>query len=100
MPGGSIRGVVGVIKWSYYNAAAINGYAVGRLVDKGQTTWTLRATVVQADRFKMSQRPLMFVAPFAGGLWSWPILEFDLRGGELTAALGPPTTARSRPIGT
>jgi hypothetical protein len=33
---------------------------------------------------------LIFVAPYAKGQWRWPILEFDLAGGVLTARLGPP----------
>jgi hypothetical protein len=87
MAGGSIRGVVGLIKWRYYHAAAINGYTVTR----GQTgRWSLRATVVTADRFKMAQKPLLFVAPHAKGEWRWPIVDLEIRDGVVTAQLGMP----------
>lgn len=86
MAGGSITGVVGQIKWGYYNAAAINGYTVTR---QG-TEWRLRATVVVSDAFKLAQRPLRFVAPTKYGEWRWPITNFDLNNGQLTAQLGPP----------
>jgi hypothetical protein len=82
-----IRGVVGLVKWAYYNAAAINGYKVSRGTDN---VWKLRATVVSADSFKLAQRPLRFVAPHDKGEWEWPITEFNLSGGQLTATLGEP----------
>jgi hypothetical protein len=86
MSRGSITGVVGQIKWSYYVAAAINGYTVERIADQ----WKLRATVVLSDAFKLSQRPLMFVAPFQQGEWRFPIVSCDVHDGQLTATLGPP----------
>jgi hypothetical protein len=84
-----IRGVVGTIKWAYYNAAAINGYRVTQTPD-GQ--WHLRATVVPglSDSFKLSQRPLRFVAPTEKGEWTWPIRELTIEHGTLRASLGPP----------
>lgn len=85
--GAAIRGVVGQIKWAYYLAAAINNYTVTRDV---QGQWRLRATVVQCDRFKLSQRPLVFVAPHARGEWRWPITGYELQAGALTASLGAP----------
>lgn len=88
--GGTITGVVGKITWSYFNAAAVNGYTVGRMKTPSGISWTLVATVIAADKFKMAQRPLMFVAPHARGVWRWPIVDFDLNGGHLIAQLGPP----------
>lgn len=82
----AIRGVVGSIKWGYYTAAAINGYKVTRK-DK---SWYLRGNVVDADAFKMSQRPLLFVAPTDKGDWVWPIEAFDIQNGKLTARLRAP----------
>lgn len=82
-----IRGVVALVRWSYYNAAAINGYTITR--DK-QRRWRVRATVVNADKFKMAQKPLTFVAPHNKGEWRWPIRDLELRNGQLTADLGPP----------
>lgn len=84
----SVRGVVGQVKWSYYIAAAINGYTVTR---EG-SQWSLSATVVLSDAFKLSQKPLMFVAPHQHGEWRWPITDLQLNkeSGQLTAQLGPP----------
>jgi hypothetical protein len=81
-----IRGVVGQVKWSYYIAAGIHGYTVQR--DQAGA-WSLRGAVVVSDAFKLSQRPLVFVAPHAKGEWRWPIIGLEIQGGSLTAALGP-----------
>lgn len=78
---------MGQIKWAYYTAAAINGYTVTR--DENQQ-WSLRATVVMADSFKLSQRPLVFVAPHEKGDWRWPIEEIDISNGAVVAKLGQP----------
>lgn len=85
-----LRGVVGLIKWSYYTAAQIEGYTVTRT--KAGTVWTLTATVVLSDAFKMAQRPLTFVAKHAKGAWTFPIVSFALNRDthQLTATLGPP----------
>lgn len=83
---GSITGVVGHIKWHYYTAAAINGYTVTRV----DAAWHLRGTVVLSDAFKLSQRPLTFVASHEKGEWRWPILESTITNGHLTATLGAP----------
>jgi hypothetical protein len=82
-----VRGIIGQVKWSYYNAAAIHGYAVSRS-EQGQ--WSLRASVVMADAFKLSQRPLVFVAPTQRGDMRWPITDLNLSEGVLVANLGPP----------
>jgi hypothetical protein len=87
MAGLSISGVVGHVKWAYYTAAAVNGYKVTRSADN---RWSLRGTIVLADAFKLSQRPLMFVAPTEKGEWRWPIVDLQIISGELTAQLGPP----------
>jgi hypothetical protein len=87
MPGGSITGVVGQIKWSYYVAAALNDYTVTRS-ETGE--WRLSGTVVLSDAFKLAQRPLMFVAPHAKGEWRWPILDLDLGANQVRARLGAP----------
>ena len=87
MPGGSIRGVVGRITWSYYTAAALHGYTVTR---SPENRWTLVATPVQMDAFKLAQRPLHFVAPHERGEWRWVIETIDVGPTELRATLGPP----------
>ncbi len=83
-----LTGVVGYVKWRYYTAAAINGYAV---TPAAGGRFALVATVVLDDAFKMAQTPLTFVAKHAKGEWRWPIqtLTFDRDHHQLTATLGP-----------
>lgn len=88
-----LTGVVGHIKWHRYTAAAINGYTV--TWSKDQTQWTLTATVVLSDAFKIAQRPLTFVAQYKNAqgetcAWRWPIREMQLQEHALSATLGPP----------
>jgi hypothetical protein len=85
--GGVVRGVVGLIKWHYFTAAAVNGYTVTR---SRTDVWSLRCNVVNADAFKMSQRPLRFVAPHEKGEWVWMIESLELRDGTCTASLSAP----------
>jgi hypothetical protein len=89
-----LSGVVGLIKWHHYTAAAINGYTVTR--NKAGTVWALTATVVNADAFKMAQAPLTFVAKHAKGEWCFPIVRLDRHDATLTATLGPPQTRTQR----
>jgi hypothetical protein len=98
--GGAITGVVASIKWGYYTAAGIHGYRVTRSKDG---VWSLTATVVLHDAFKMAQTPLTFVAMHTKkGLdgkcvvkteWRFSILStspIDPNTKQLTATLGPP----------
>jgi hypothetical protein len=95
-----MTGVVGSIRWGYYTAAGIHGYTVACTKDG---VWSLTATVVLSDAFKMAQRPLTFVAMHTKkGLdgrcvvkseWRWPMLSLspiDPNTKQLTARLGPP----------
>jgi len=82
-----LTGVKGLIRWSYYPAAALLNY---RVVRNPEGAWELRATVVMSDAYKMAQRPLIFVAPHNKGEWRWPIEGFELHDGALTASLGAP----------
>jgi hypothetical protein len=89
-----IRGVVGQIRWAYYVAAGVEGYTVVRNQRPAsrpgvKATWSLKARIVGSDKFKMAQRPLLFVAPHAKGRWMWPIEDFVMVQDELTARLGP-----------
>jgi hypothetical protein len=89
-----IEGIVAEIRWTYYTAAAINGY---RLTwERAARRWSLAATVVLADAFKIAQRPLVFVALVRGAEWQFDILSFELPGlhGPMTARLGLPRTHR------
>lgn len=89
-----ITGVVGTIKWSYYTAAAINGYAV--VAEKGGHAWNLSATVVLSNAYNMAQRPLWFVAPMESRTRGrieirWPIETYTLTdGSHFTARCGRP----------
>lgn len=83
-----IRGTKAAVRWAYYTAAAIEGYSVR---PTGRGTWALRATVVQADGYRLRQRPLTFAALLdRDRVWLWPVLDFDLTDTRLTAQLGPP----------
>lgn len=82
-----IKGVHGQIKWAYHVAAEVNGYTVSRSPEK---RWSLRATVAQADEFKLAQRPLMFVALHQQGEWRWPIETLEVSGATVSASLGQP----------
>jgi hypothetical protein len=86
-----LSGVLGSIKWGHYTAAGIHGYTVTP-TNRAQTEWTLTATVVLADAFKMAQTkpPLVFVAKHAKGEWCWPIKTLARTEYGLTATLGPP----------
>lgn len=88
MPAG-ISGVVASIRWAYYTAAAVNGYTVTR--DPVTKAWSVTGTIVLADAFKLTQRPLKFVAPHARGEWVWPIDSPVPRvAGPFMAKLGNP----------
>lgn len=86
-----IHGVVGRMDWGYFAAAAIHGFTAQQLADG---SWSLHATVITFDAFKIRQRPLVFIAPHKDGEWRWPVRTVDLgdaqQGGprELQATLG------------
>lgn len=81
----TITGVKGLLKWGYHEAGTIGAWTV--TTDAGVRT--LSASLVTSDPFRVSQRPLRFVAPHAGGVWAWPITELQMSGASLTAVLGP-----------
>ena len=74
------------IEWGYFAAAVITGYTLTRTDDH----WRVQGTVVEADSFKLSQQPLLFVAPHRYGAVRCPIVECSLVDGRLTATLLPP----------
>jgi hypothetical protein len=92
------RGTVGHIRWHHYVAAEVHGYTVVPSGDR----WSLSAQLVASDAFKMSQRPLVFVAllvkprDLGGGIygtkteWRWEIETVSITDdGRMTATLGP-----------
>lgn len=88
----SITGRVAALKWAYYTAAAVEGYAVTR---DDRKVWTATGALVPGavDAFKLAQRPLFFVAPFKGGAWRWEVESLQLiEPGRFSARLGPMAT--------
>lgn len=91
-----LTGVNGRIDWHYYTAAGIHGYKVTPPPKGGKPEWTLVADVVLSDAFKMSQRPLTFIAKHAKGEWKFPVISFVLQGHKLRAQLGAPDRSGDR----
>ena len=86
-----IRGTAAEIRWAYYIAAGVEGWTAMMQAPRAgaRQAWTLSARIVGADKFKMAQRPLLFVTRFGKGRSLWPIEQFRLEGDRLTATLGP-----------
>jgi hypothetical protein len=83
-----VRGTAGEIRWAYYIAAGVEGWTL--LVPRpGKRAWSLSARIVGSDKFKMAQRPLLFVTQFGKGRSVWPIEQFRIEGDRLIATLGP-----------
>jgi hypothetical protein len=83
-----IRGTAAEIRWAYYIAAGVEGWALRPPRKDGPQVWTLSARLVGSDAFKMAQRPLLFVTQFGKGRSVWPIERFQMTGDQLTATLG------------
>jgi hypothetical protein len=80
------RGVAGDVRWSYHKAAALGSWTM----TTGAEGITLTASVLSADAFKVSQRPLTFTVSRPNGVtWRWPIDTLQISGTEFTATLGP-----------
>ena len=86
---GIVRGVAGEIRWAYYIAAGVEGWALLAPRPGVSVKWQLTARIVGSDKFKMAQRPLLFVAALGKGRSLWPIEQFRIEGDRLTATLGP-----------
>ena len=83
----SIRGVIAQVKYTYFTAAAIEGYMVIR-EDNAGATWTATGRVVVSDPYLLTLRPLLFVAPIQGGAFRWPVHAIEVIDGRLVAKLG------------
>lgn len=81
----TVTGVEGSLRWGYHQAAVLRAWKICR----EESGVTLTATVVSQDAFRVSQRPLVFVATHAKGAWTWPIEMLQIQDGALTAHLGP-----------
>lgn len=85
-----LTGPIGRIEWGYYVAADVHGYTVTRHRETRQ--WSLTGIVGTSDAFKLSQRPLTFVAPYnnEAGKWTWPIRSITITDRAVRAELDPP----------
>lgn len=82
----TVRGVNGSLMLGYQIAGSLGAWTVTRSDD----VWSLTATVVNTNAFRISQRPIVFEARHAKGVWRWPITSLQIAGASLTAVLGPP----------
>ena len=86
----TLTGSAAVVRWGYAPAATVGPWTITAIPDGGSLT----ATVVSADTFAVSQRPLVFVVTRSSGQGSkWPITTLQIEGPSLTATLGPPEGA-------
>ena len=89
-----VRGQAAQIRWAYYVAAGVEGFT---LMQQSTPTprpgmrpkWSVTARIVGADKFKMAQRPLLFVAVVREKRWLFQIEDFRIVEDRLTATLGP-----------
>lgn len=82
-------GLHGRINWHYYPAADVRGFMVQR-DERGLLT--LRASVANADEYKLAKSPLTFIVTLRRGAWHWPIESvLSFKGDAFVARLGEPT---------
>ena len=82
-----ISGVAASLGWGYLPAATLGAWRV-RSSEAG-ARWDVSAAILSQDTFRVAQRPLVFEAAHAQGVWKWPVLELQVQAGTLTAILGP-----------
>lgn len=91
-----LHGREAVVRWGYYNAAAIGDFTANRQRDG---RYRLKARVTMVDAYRLRQHPLTFTAevtvapkgkPIAMVAYVWPIHEFNVEGGILRALMGTP----------
>lgn len=82
-----VRAHSGTVRWGYYAAAAVRDVILEW--DLAAKEYRLKATVVTADTFRLSQQPLVFQIAHDKGVWRWPVKSLQVADGTLTAVLGP-----------
>jgi len=106
-----LRGAKGLIRWGYFHAAALQGFAITRDAQGYQLT----GNCVLRDSFNLAQQPLTFAMtvqlgppPHRTVEWTWPIETWTLEpSGTFRARLGRkragalsvhPTRATATPV--
>jgi hypothetical protein len=79
---------VASLRWGYLPAATLGAWTV----TKDEQGLLLMARVTTADPYRLSQQPIVFVAPHSKGMWRWPVNELQITGAECSARLGPMET--------
>lgn len=75
-----IKGAAAEIRWGYHRAAALEQWEV----KENSAT----AKVVSLDRFRVTQRPLKFVAHTPSGhRWTWEINSLQVAGQTVSMSL-------------
>lgn len=86
----AITGAVAYVRWTYYDAATIEGFSITRAGD----AWAVAGRVVQSNSFNLTQRPLTFVVPVVWQGrprdWVWPVRTCAIESGVLRGFLGTP----------
>lgn len=80
------------VKWTYFTAAVLEGYAVACDTEATPRTWTATGVVAHRDAFNLAQRPLFLVAPTKAGAFRWPIESFTVADNYFRARLGAPVS--------
>lgn len=81
------RGWSGCLRWGYTEAASLGAWTLSADASgSGQLTATIRTV----DHFRVTQSPLVFVAPRPAGEWRWPVESLTIQGSDVTATLGLP----------
>jgi len=80
---GTLRGARGLVKHGYHVAAEVTDFVLA--IKAG----ALAGTVARSDPFLLTQAPLIFVMPTKAGPATWPIEDYTVADGRLTARLGP-----------
>lgn len=78
-----ITGAAARLDWGYYPAAVLGAWTATK---DAAGVVTVTATIVSSDTFRLSQQPLVFVAPTG---WRWAVSELQITGVALSARLGP-----------
>lgn len=84
---GGIQWPTGEVRWGYHLAATLRDLRI--TIPRTRTgARTLRASLVTANAFQLTQPGLTLVVPFGKG--GWPITAITVTAGTVTASLGPP----------